>query len=112
MAGNGSFEWNGDGALRAIQTELGKRLAACAITVQNHAKQLLSVEGTGVHKAEHDHHANAPQRRAAGKRAKRAKKFAKVAKRVGTKAKRVKSTARKIAKKLSRPRARRRRRTP
>jgi hypothetical protein len=139
--GNGAFEWHGDEAMRLIQTELGKRLAAAAITVQNHAKQLLSVEGTGVHKAEHEHHVAAPKRRVAAKHAKRAKKISRTAKRLSKKAARVsqrlskvtakirkptvkrikrinksvgkisKRATRNIAKKLKRPRSRRRRRS-
>lgn len=38
--------WNGDGIRREAQREARRRLNAAAITVQDHAKRLLSVAGT------------------------------------------------------------------
>lgn len=43
----GRVEWNG-GALQArIRKEMGKRLAAASIMIRDHAKELISVAGTG-----------------------------------------------------------------
>ncbi len=42
----GNVRWNGDALKRQIHAELGRRLDACAIVVENHAKVLISVDGT------------------------------------------------------------------
>ena len=42
----GKLDWHGPQVQAAIQAELGRRLARCAILVCNRAKELLSTDGT------------------------------------------------------------------
>jgi hypothetical protein len=42
-----SIQWNGPRFLKLIRAELRRRIAVCCIAVQNHAKELLNVEGAG-----------------------------------------------------------------
>lgn len=44
----GSVKWNGEAVRSAIHSEMRRRVTACCLIVANHAKQLLSVDGTGV----------------------------------------------------------------
>jgi hypothetical protein len=54
VAKSGLQNWRGDEAFNRIQAVLKRRLSACAILVQNHAKRLINTEGTGVFKEEHE----------------------------------------------------------
>jgi hypothetical protein len=42
------LEWNGEEAINRIQAEMNKRLNRAAMVVERHAKELVSVSGTGV----------------------------------------------------------------
>lgn len=42
-----SFKWNGAQFLKLLHAELRRRLSACAIATANHAKKLISIDGTG-----------------------------------------------------------------
>ena len=44
----GKLEWHGDEAAKAIEAEVNRRLHRCCVTVLNHAKTLINVNGTGV----------------------------------------------------------------
>jgi hypothetical protein len=44
----GMMKWNGDRELARIRVEMERRIEACCILVETHAKQLLSVAGTAV----------------------------------------------------------------
>jgi phage gpG-like protein len=41
------FKWNGPQFLKLLVAELRRRLSACAVVTTNHARKLISVEGTG-----------------------------------------------------------------
>lgn len=43
----GRVEWNGEAFQKRVRAEMNRRLAASSMIVENHAKELLSVEGTG-----------------------------------------------------------------
>jgi phage gpG-like protein len=44
----GSYRWHGEKFKVQMQAEMVRRLNACAIVVANHAKKLISIDGTGV----------------------------------------------------------------
>lgn len=44
----GRVEWNGEAFQKRVRAEMNRRLAASSMIVENHAKELLSVAGTGV----------------------------------------------------------------
>lgn len=48
MASNGVRKWRGDEAQALIRAEIARRLKACCMVVARHAKELISVPGTGV----------------------------------------------------------------
>ena len=42
------LKWNGAAQLAKLEREMNRRITACCILLENHAKALLSVAGTGV----------------------------------------------------------------
>ncbi len=48
----GAMKWNGPQMQARIEAEMKRRLAASGIVVQNHAKELVSIEGAGGSRAQ------------------------------------------------------------